>query len=335
MKKSTRLLMIVGIGVVGALGASWQYKSYVAKATAIDEEIERYASALADRDDRMSDKAKVTRELKKAASTTLGSDEERVTAALRKALNEVVSHYKLGDGSVTSARPVAVRNPATEFGVLELRDKKWRDAKKSPDFYVLSATINGKGTLDQALRVMATLESQAWVHKIDSFSIKPLGKERDRVELTVTLGTLYLTDASGVRAGETVNWSPASEAQYAAWQPLAAKNVFKEPAPPAAPVAAAPVAAPPTNVAAAPPPPPPPPAYDQWRVSGITRGTGGPELLMVNLQTNQWLSLMVGGLVLDAKFLDAAGETARISIGDKEFDVKTGQVLSERTAVTR
>ncbi len=338
MKKSTRLMMLVGIGVVGALGASWEYQSYKKKAAALDDEVTRYTAALAERDDRMSDKARVARELKKAAETTLGTDEEKVTAALRKALNEVVSHYKLADASVTSARPAALKNPAAQRGVVELRDKKWRDAKAAADFYVIPATINGKGTLDQALRIMATLEQQAWVHKIDSFSIRPLGKDRDRVELTVTLGTVYLTDAGGVRPGESVNWTPASEAQYAAWQPLAAKNVFKEPAPPAAPVAAAPVAAPPTNVAAAPPPPPPPPpapAYDQWRISGITRGAGGPELMIVNLQTKQWLSLVIGGVVLDAKFLDASGETARISIGDKEFEVKAGQVLSERTPVTR
>ncbi len=47
-------------------------------------------------------------------------------------------------------------------------------------------------------------------------------------------------------------------------------------------------------------------------------------MMIVNLQTKQWLSLMVGGVVLDAKFVEASGETARISIGDKEFEVKTG-----------
>jgi hypothetical protein len=280
----------------------------------------------------MVDKARVSRELKKVAQTTLGTDEEKVTAVLRKALNEVVSHYKLADASVTSARPAALKNPAAQRGVAELKDKKWRTLKGAPDFYVLPATINGKGTLDQALRVLATLEAQEWVHKIDSFSIRPLGKERDRVELTVSLGTLYLTEAGGMRPGETVSWSPASEAQYATWQPLAAKNVFKEPP---APLAAVPAAAQPASVAAAPPPPPPGPAYDQWRVSGITRGPGGPELMVVNLATRQWLTLVAGGAVLDAKFVDAAGETARISIGDKEFEIKTGQTLAERTPVAR
>jgi hypothetical protein len=327
-------MLFAGIGVGVALGGTWEYRTYTQRAEALNKDIEQYRVGLLQRDEKMRDKAKIARDLKKAAETTLGTDEEKVTAALRKALNEVVSHYKLTDASVTSAHAAALKNPVAERGVAELRDRKWRDAKKAPDFYVLPATINGKGTLDQALRVMATLEAQPWVHKIDSFAIRPIGKERDRVELTVSLGSIYLTDAGGVRPGETVNWSPASEAQYAAWQPLASKNVFKEPAPVAAPVAAAP-AAPAVNVAAAPPPPPPPPAYDQWRVSGITRGVHGPELMVVNLQTKQWLTLVVGGLVLDAKFIDAVGEAARISIGDKEFEVKTGQVLSERTPVTR
>jgi hypothetical protein len=281
----------------------------------------------------MSDKGRIARQLKKAGETTLGKDEEQVTATLRKALNEVVSHYKLADASVTSARPMALKNPASQKGLAELRDRKWKEAKAAPDFYVVPATINGKGTLDQAVRVLATLESQAWVHKIDSFSIRPMGSNRERVELTVSLGTVYLADAaaSAARGGEGVNWSPVSEAQYASWQPLVAKNVFREPAAPVT-VAAAPAPAP--VVAAAPPPPPsppPPPAYDQWRVSGVTHGSKGPELMVVNLQSNQWLTLLTGGLVLDARFVGAAGETARISIGDKEFEVKTGQVLSERT----
>jgi hypothetical protein len=333
MKKATRLMLIAGVTLAGALGASWQYQSYAKRRVAIEQEIERYAKGLADRDARMSDKARASRELKKVAQTTLGTDEEQVTAALRKALNEVVSHYKLADASVTSARPMPARNPAGQRGVGELRDKKYRNAKATPDFYVLPATLNGKGTLDQALRILATLEEQAWVHKIDSFSIRPVGKERERVELTVSLGTLYLTEAGGVRPGETVSWSPVSDAQYAQWQPLAAKNVFKEPA---APVAAAPSGAQPAaTVAALPPPPPPGPAYDQWRVSGITRGAGGPELMVVNLATKQWLTLMAGGVVLDAKFIDAAGEIARISIGDKEFEIKTGQTFAERTPVAR
>lgn len=335
MNKSTRLMLtgcvVAGVGMVGL----WQYKSYRAEADAIDAEIARVEKEMAEREESMSDKVQIARELKKASETTLGKDEEHVTALLRKALNEVASHYKLADASVTSGRPAALKNPAAARGVKELRDKKWRSAKATPDFYVLPATLNGKGSLDQALRVMATLESQGWVHKIESFSLKPLGKERDRVELTVSLGTLYMTDAAGIRPGETVKWSPVSEADYAGWQPLAAKNVFKEPAPPVTVAAAPPVAPQPTNVASAPPPPPPPPAYDQWRVSGITMGAQGPELMMVNLQTKAWLSLMVGGVVLDAKFIDASGEIARISIGDKEFEVKTGQVLSERTPTTR
>jgi hypothetical protein len=332
------MLMLGGLGVAGAVGITWAYRDYAARAGAIEAEIAKYTQALADRDETMGDKARLTRELKKAAETTLGTDEEKVTAALRKALNEVVSHYRLAESSVTSARPMALKNPAAQKGIVELRDRKWKEAKGTPDFYVLPATINGKGTLDQAVRVLATLESQPWVHKIDSFSIRPLGAQRDRVELTVSLGTVYMRDMGGgaVRAGEGVNWSPVSEAQYAAWQPVVLKNVFREPA--AAPAPAVAAAAPVPAVAAAPPPPPPPPpppAYDQWRVSGVTRGAGGPELMVVNLQTQQWLTLVVGAAVLDAKFVDASGETARISIGDKEFEVKTGQVLSERTPLTR
>jgi hypothetical protein len=338
VKKGARLAVcaLVGLGAVG--GAMWEYRSYTRRAASLEGEIARYRGAMAERDSTMGDKGKISRTLKKASETTLGTNEEHVSAALRKALNEVVTHYRLADASVTSARPMALKNPAAQKGLAELRDRKWKEAKGTPDFYVLPATINGKGTLDQAVRVLATLEAQPWVHKIDSFSIRPLGQARDRVELTVSLGTMYMADAggAGVRAGEGVKWSPVSEAAYAAWQPLVSKNVFAEPPAPA-PVAAA-AAAPAPAVASAPPPPPPPPpapAYEQWRVTGVTMGAQGPELMVVNLQTRQWLTLLTGGVVLDARFTGAVGETARISIGDKEFEVKTGQALSERTPVSR
>src|SRR5258705_119474 len=135
----------------------------------------------------MQDKAKVSRELKKVASTTLGTDEEKVTASLRKALNEVAAHYRLTDTSVTSSRAIGVKNPAGQQGVKEVVEKIPRDQRTAPDFFAVPATMVGKGTLDQAARTLATLENQPWVHKIDSFSLKPVGKERDRVELTVSL----------------------------------------------------------------------------------------------------------------------------------------------------
>lgn len=337
MKKSTSLLLTVGAVAGLGLAGLWQYKGYRARVVALDAEVVRYQTALADRDQVMQDKARVGRELRKAAATTLGTDEERVTAVLRRELNEIVAYFKLADASVTSSRPTAVRNPAGKEGVVEFVDRKRKDLRNQVDFYVLPATITGKGTLEQATRVLSTLESQPWVHKIDSFSIQPLGKDRERVELTVSLATLYIADPTLIEKGALDNptWSPVSEAQFAAWRPIVTKNVFREPQP-EAPVAAAPRPAPePGNVAAAPPAPPPPPPYEEWRISGITVGEHGAELMIVNEKTKEWRTLSAGGQVLDVKFVDAAGETARILIGDKEFEVRAGQRLSERSVVSR
>jgi hypothetical protein len=338
VKLNVRLLSAAGVSVVVLGICAAEYRSWASQRDQITEELGRYRTGIADRDREMEGRARIKRELTRLAETMLGTDEETVTAAARTSLNEIVAHYGLTNMSVTTARPMGVKNPAAEARVTEFVDKKQKNLRSRPDFMAISATLNGTGTLEQVTRTMATLEVQPWVHRIDAFNFKPLGKEREQIELNVILTTVYVTDTDlrkrEVMAEGERMWRPVEEAEFSLWRPLVAKNVFREPPPPppAVPVAPASLAA---AVAAPEQPPPVRVPYEEWRVSGITRGVDGAQLMLVNEKTKEWKTLNAGGMVLDAKFVDGSGEVARIAIGEAQFEVKTGQRLSERRLVAK
>lgn len=327
-----RVLIFVCIGLV-CVAALWKYRGYSKERDALSRRIGDYQVGIGSRDREMEERGRAIKDLKRFASTTLGSEEEKVTASLRKNLNEMIAHFGLIESSVSSARPTGVKNPAGEARVAEFSGKDRANFANVPDFYAVAATMTAKGTLEQAMRVLATIQVQPWVHRMDGFTLKPNGKERDRVELTVMLTTLFFTDEKLRDKLEDPGWRPVREAEFASWRPIVVKNAFREPPPAVAPkieVAAAPPAPPPGP---APVPPVPPPPYEDWRVSGVVKGKDGPQIMLVNEKTKEWRTLDAGGVVLDVKFTDCAGEVAQISIGEEKYTVRSGQRLSERARI--
>ncbi len=337
MKIKQRKVVLGGMLAVAAGVVIWQYRAYVTERDAIDERIRAYTFDIQARDRQMEERARLTRELRSFAASTFGTEEEKVTASFRKSLNEIIAHFGLIEATVTSARPVGVKNPAMDARVSEfarLMSKDQRAIASSADFYAVSGTLSSKGTLEQALRVMSTLQVQPWIHRIDGFSIKPVGKEGNRVEMSVTLTTTYFMDPKLRDNAEDPGWRPVREAEFASWMPIVVKNMFREPPPPAPAVAVVATAAPATaaqtpTIAPATPPPP----YDEWRISGMARGKDGPTLMLVNEKTREWRTIDVGGTILDAKFVTGEGEVAQIIIGEERYTVRTGQRLSERARV--
>jgi len=326
------------IGVLLALAAAgvgmWEYRGYARERDALVTRIALYKQDIDKRERELEGSARVKRTLRKFADASLGVDEATVSASLRTALNEIVAHYGLIEPTVTSNKATAVRNPAVEVHPTELADRKRKDLR-APDFYTIAATVSGKGTLEQAVRTLATLELQPWVHRIDGFNLKPIGKEHDRVELTVMLTTAFLPEKelrSRTVGPEPHAWRPVEEWEFAAWRGIVAKNIFKEP--PRAPQVAG---RDPGSEPGAPTPPAPPSAasYSDWVVSGIARGRDGVELMLVNEKTKEWKTISVGGRVMDAKFIDGSGEVAKIQIGQEMFEVRSGQRLSERKPVSQ
>ncbi|MGE4198575.1 MAG: hypothetical protein AB7G11_15805 [Phycisphaerales bacterium] len=329
-----RRIMIAGVFVAVAGVVAWQYRVYAGQRDHLNERIKAYSHDIQVRDQAMEERAKLMRELKAMGATTFGSEEEKVTASFRKALNEMVAHFGLIEASVTSSRSVGVKNPAVEARVREfskMMNKEQRAAASLPDFLAVSGTLSAKGTLEQALRVLATLQVQPWIHRIDGFSLRPVGREGSRVEMSVMLTTTYFSDPRLREGTDEVGWRPVREAEFAAWMPIVLKNMFREPAPAAA--VAANDAPPPPETSGATAEPPPPPPYDEWRISGVARGAKGPILMVVNERTHEWRTIDAGGTILDATFVSSQGEVAEITIGQERFAVRTGQRLSERSRI--
>jgi hypothetical protein len=168
------------------------------------------------------------------------------------------------------------------------------------------------------------VQAQAWVHRVDGFSLRPVGKD-DQFELGVSVLTMLLPDL----AADDENPAPMGEVSGAAeemWKPIASKNVFREPKPVAQPKSEVVVA----KAGDQAKPLARPPSYEDWKLTGVVQGRTGAEAFLVNVKSGEKLTLQVGGRVLEAVLTGASGETAVFEIGGKRFEVSNGQVLSAR-----
>jgi hypothetical protein len=91
------------------------------------------------------------------------------------------------------------------------------------------------------------------------------------------------------------------------------------------------VAAAPAEGEAAPAPAPTPFApYEDWKLTGLAVGRTGPQALFLNLKTGDRLTVLKGGQVLDAVFVEGEGERVTVEIGGKRFEVSVGSTLAAR-----
>lgn len=320
--------LLAGAAAVVA-GGWWSWTWYSGERGKLDTEIARYASGLDAREVELLDAGKVKKEFEQLCSISLGATEEESNAAVRRALNEMAAYVGLRKAAVSTASARPVTNPAAKA---KLREYNSRTERERPDFYSISATLTGEGSLDQAVRTVALLDSQDWVCRIDGFGMRAFGKEREGIDLSVTVTAMFLPGRKAVLGAETAGriWSPIEEARLDPWRAIVSKNVFKEPPPPPPPPAAPQPQ--PTAVAQEPPPAPPvpQPSLADWRVSAVVQGRGGPELWIINQKTSETKMLGVGSQVLDAVFITGSGESARIRIGQETFEVRLGSTLADR-----
>lgn len=322
-----RAVLVACVGAAG-WGGWWAWSWYARQRDALNAEISRYESGLESREVELLDLGKVRKEFDQLCSISLGATEEEANAALRRALNEMAAFVGLRGAKVSTSNARPVTNPAARA---RLREYSSRVERERPDFYALSATLTGDGSLEQAVRMLALLESQDWVCRIDGYGMRAFGNEREGIGMSVTATAMFLPGRKvtlGAESGGRI-WLPIDEARLDPWRSIVSKNVFKEPPPPPPP--APPVQ--PTAVAEAPPPPPPPepqPSLGDWRVSAVVQGRGGPELWIINEKTSETRMLGVGAQVLDAVFITGSGESARIRIGQELFEVRLGSTLADR-----
>lgn len=250
-------------------------------------------------------------------ATTLGTTEEQVDAALRDRLNAVAAAAGLSAIQVQTIRPVAQANPAAKV----VKGDFAKPLRGQTDFWVVRGDVSAEGSLDQALRALASLKEQPWAHRVESFSIKPLDKDRQRFELRAGVATMIMPDLvpEGFTPPPPVALSDEAQVML---EPIAARNVFKQP-PEEARVAA-------TEPRPPPKPPTPPSPYLDWKLTGIVQVGATTEAWLHNTKSNEKVAITAGGRVVDAVLLAAADERAVFEIGGKKYEVFNGQTLEQR-----
>jgi hypothetical protein len=273
-------------------------------------------------------RTQVNKGLESVAATTLGASSDEVEARFRSGLNSIAAACGLANIAVNSTKPEPVFNPGGKTRGLSETGLKSALAKQV-DFSVMRGDVSGVGSLPQVLRAIAAVKAQPWAHRIESFSIRPEGKERERFSLKLNVATIILPPALAPKTeSKDVPVLALAEGAESAWARFVAKNIFREPPPaPATPqpaVAAAPAA-----------PAPARPAFEDWKLTGVVQSRLGIEAFLVNVKTNQHLSLPTGSAVSEAKFVEGEGERAVFEIGGEKFEISNGQTLEQRRPVTR
>jgi hypothetical protein len=269
--------------------------------------------------------------LKAIAESTLGASRDEVDARFRDSLQRIGAACNLSGIVVNTESPDPQENPLRRArGLTGSAYGKLKQELRQPDFSAIAGTLTGTGTLEEVLRAMAMVRQQPWVHRVQSFSIKPEGKERARFTLKLGVTTVLLNpELAPKERGEPVIVALADDAA-AAWRGMVSKNIFREPPPPPAPVVAAAPAQP-----KPPAPAPPRPPYDDWKLTGVVQSRLGIEAFLVNTKSGQQLTLPTGSAVADARFVDGEGERAIFEIEGQQFEISNGQTLEQRRLLSR
>lgn len=254
------------------------------------------------------------RQIKAIAANALGDTPERAVHALRVALNTIAHEGGLAEISVDSRDAGAVRSPAE-------RSRSFRDASRrdAPDFHMIEGSLRGTTTLDNAMRVLARVQSQAWPKQVVSASLVPKD-DGALVELSISLRTAFL---SGYEVGEpiVIESHPTLLARGAG---VAEGRIFSAWTPPA--VAEVPVNPEPTPETTR----PRKPAWDDWAITGLVDGRGGVSLLVMNRKSGEQKTLRTGDELLGLVFEGVRDGAALIRGEDGVFAVSPGQDLAAR-----
>ncbi len=255
--------------------------------------------------------------LRDAFGQTLGTDAEHVEHELRARLADLARLNGLADVVVSNADPRGEPNPVAEARV----PRAWRPLRARvggrADFAVVRGRVEGEGSLAAALSMLGAMRAQPWLHRVESFSIRPVGRERVRYEFKADFAVAYAGDVPATADGAA---SPTPQAERDAVASIINRNLFKAPALEAAPVV---VAAP-----APEPPRPSAPAFDAWRLAGLTV-TDHAEAIVVG-PSGLSVGRARGPGVVGAVFVGGQGERGVFVIDGQRFEVELGRTLAER-----
>ncbi len=302
--------------VVLVMGALSYLYLYTGPMHGLEDQIAAQVAANRGLETQLKDQPRVEDQLRTLAATTLGPTNGEVAARFRGALNDIAGQCGLSGVVVNSRNPTDVFNPGGS-SKLDSPPGLRSTLKKQKDFSVISGDLEGKGTLEQVLRTMASVQAQPWVHRVESFSIKPEGKDRSAFSLKLSVSTIEMPDIAPKTPPEALIKAVETPATLAA---IVQKNMFKEPGPVVA------QAAPTVQTPSGPPPVP----YAEWKLTGVIESRLGIEAFMVNTKSGQHVTLPTGAVVADARFVSGKGETAVFEIGGEQYEVLNGQTLEQR-----
>jgi len=310
----SRLILTLVVVVAAAGAAAWVARDVYFKPAA--EKRATLASGetrLKAVEDELEGRHRLRARMDKLGTVMIAGPSDEFEHRLRSGLAAIARETGLTGVSLGNGRPSPVRSP-----VLGARGSSdlGKALRARPDFTVVRGWMTGQGTLEQATRALAVVQAQPWIHRVESFAIKPIGGERAKFELRIDFATVLMDDAVR-KVVEPWTLAPASEQSLASAGEVVAAEVFgAEPKP--APV-----------VAAAPDPGPVPKPYGQWKVTGLVEGRD-VEALLVNDKTGEQKVLERGQRVLDAVFEDGAGERTVFTIDGLRHEVTVGQTLADR-----
>ena len=314
---------IVLILLVGAAALGWKgYRSFYAnERDALIEQARGFRKAAKDYEKGLENQKGVRDRLNAIAATTLGKQFPRVEHRLRTGLSRVGQDAGLADVVVSSSAAEAQKNPAATAKGMD--PAMARRLARSAEFAIVKAQVKGTGSLPQVLQALATYEAQPWIHRVQSMSIRPVGRERDRFELKLDVSVLWVPDLAVDDPNDPPILSPG-EAGVEAVAAIAGKNIFRvPPAPtPERAVAKKPPAERPAGE--------PPPAWGDWKLTGVVSGRRGLEALLVNTRSGDRVAIAPGGVVLGATLVTGGGEEAVFELEGARWRVRTGATLADR-----
>lgn len=318
------LAAVAGVVVVGAVAAQVFIVSPLRKT---GNAIDAAAKAVDGLEQQLSSNERVLRALRDRASTTLGATVDEASHQFRTRLSGLAETSGMTRIVVDQKSGEATLNPLVSAkgvpqALLAVRTK----LRKEADFTLLRGTLRAQGTLEHALGLIAAVQAQGWVHRVEGFSIKPVGRERASVEVTLDVTSLFVPDLVG-KGYEQPAMDPVAPGSDVLAQRVVSRDPFRfapkeEPA--VAVAVAPPVPAPAVPVA------PVPPAYHEWRVVGVMMGSRGSEAILVNTRTGESRTLEVGQEVLNARLVGCRDELAIFEIEQGRFVVPSGGTLADR-----
>lgn len=318
MKRS--LVLIVVACVAGAL-VGWLALSrlYLRPRGELVRSAERSRQWISFYETELKREAGVRAELAAAGQRVLDDSVQGLDARLRSLLDRIASEQGLSGVQVGTTSPVPAVNPMITAKVPDV-DRRLRARAEAgrPDFSTVRGDLSGSGSIDQVMRAIAVVSAQAWVHRIESLSIRPTDGQREKFALRMIVSTVHAPDLAPASKPEPVPVL-ASDAVLALAAGVAQRNPFRLSVP-----AATTVALPGSTRPAG-------PATDaEWRLTGVVTGRMGVEALLVNTRSGEARSVPAGGVLGDFKLIEAAGERAVFEMSGQRFEVENGQTLEQR-----